>query len=33
MILSRADGPATAGLTAAEIFSLFELAPPRRAAA
>ena len=33
MILSQADGPATAGLTAAEIFSLFELAPPRRAAA
>jgi SNF2 family DNA or RNA helicase len=32
-ILARADGPATAGLTADDLFSLFELAPPRRAAA
>ena len=32
-ILARADGPTTAGLTADDLFSLFELAPPRRAAA
>jgi len=32
-ILSQADGPTTAGLTADDMFSLFELAPPRRAAA
>jgi SNF2 family DNA or RNA helicase len=32
-ILARADGPTSAGLTADELFSLFELAPPRRTAA
>ena len=32
-ILAQADGPTSAGLTAAELFSLFELEPPRRAAA
>ncbi|MBM4021007.1 MAG: DEAD/DEAH box helicase [Planctomycetes bacterium] len=32
-ILAEADGPVTTGLTADEIFSLFELPPPRRAAA
>jgi SNF2 family DNA or RNA helicase len=32
-ILSQADGPSSSGLSAAEIFSLFELTPPQRAAA
>lgn len=32
-ILSQAEAPASSGLTADEIFSLFNLAPPRRAAA
>lgn len=32
-ILSQAEAPASAGLTADEIFSLFKLTPPRRAAA
>ncbi len=33
VILSQADGPSSSGLTADELFSLFELAAPRRAAA
>jgi len=32
-ILSQTEAPAASGLTAEEIFSLFKLAPPRRAAA
>ena len=32
-ILSQAEAPASSGLTADEIFSLFKLTPPRRAAA
>ena len=32
-ILSQAEAPASSGLTADEIFSLFKLVPPRRAAA
>jgi SNF2 family DNA or RNA helicase len=32
-ILSQAEPPASGGLTAEEIFALFRLSPPRRAAA
>ncbi|NCA11846.1 DEAD/DEAH box helicase, partial [bacterium] len=33
MILTQAGTPSSSGLTADEIFSLFDLAPPRRTAA
>ena len=32
-ILSQAEAPASSGLTAEDLFSLFRLAPPNRAAA